>query len=153
MNGSRGTVVAVDSAHGTLTVQTAAGVHAVNERYLAAGGLDHGYALTVHKAQGMTTDRTYLLGSDALYREAGYVGLSRGRLANHLYVVNDDIDEIRSLALEAAHGADALPTEPVAALIAALQWSRAQLTATELKRASDARETRTPERAGAEIAR
>ena len=40
---------------------------------------DYGYALTVHQSQGMTCERALLLGSDALYREAGYVGMSRGR--------------------------------------------------------------------------
>ncbi|MGI9156460.1 MAG: hypothetical protein ACR2FG_07460 [Marmoricola sp.] len=55
--------------------------------YLRDGGLDHGYALTVHQAQGLTCQRAMLLGSDALYREAGYVGLSRGRQRNDLHLV------------------------------------------------------------------
>ena len=42
--------------------------------YLDAGHVTHGYATTIHKAQGATVDRAFLLGSDALYREAGYVG-------------------------------------------------------------------------------
>jgi hypothetical protein len=32
-------------------------------------------------------DRAFLLGSDQLYREAGYVGLSRARLSSELFVV------------------------------------------------------------------
>jgi len=43
--------------------------------YLRCGGLDHGCALTVHQAQGLTCQRAMLLSSDALNREAGYVGL------------------------------------------------------------------------------
>lgn len=31
-------------------------------------------------------DRTFVLGSDRLYREWGYVALSRGRTSNQLYV-------------------------------------------------------------------
>ncbi len=44
-------------------------------KYLGCGGLDHGCALTVHQAQGLTCQRAMLLGSDALNRKAGYVGL------------------------------------------------------------------------------
>jgi len=62
-------------------VVLAGGTH-VPSSYLEAGHLTHAYASTVHKAQGATVDRAYLLGSDRLYREAGYVGMSRGRLSN-----------------------------------------------------------------------
>src|SRR5690606_1187282 len=55
--------------------------------YLDAGHVTHGYATTIHKAQGMTVDRCLTLGTDDLYREAGYVALSRGRTANILYAV------------------------------------------------------------------
>ena len=39
------------------------------------------------RPKGATVDRAFLLGSDQLYREAGYVGMSRGRLSNELFVV------------------------------------------------------------------
>lgn len=55
--------------------------------YLEQGHLTLGYAFTVHKAQGMTVDEAFLLGDDRLFAEAGYVGLSRGRRSNRLYVV------------------------------------------------------------------
>lgn len=48
--------------------------------------LDHGYAMTCHKSQGATVEVALLYGTGALTREAGYVALSRGRTANHLYV-------------------------------------------------------------------
>ncbi|MGH8938143.1 MAG: C-terminal helicase domain-containing protein, partial [Actinomycetes bacterium] len=54
--------------------------------------LDHGYATTCHKAQGATVDVALLYGTAALTREAGYVALSRGRTANHLYVP-DQVDQ------------------------------------------------------------
>lgn len=54
--------------------------------YLGAGHVTHGYAITGHKAQGMTADHTFVLGSDELYREWGYVALSRGRHTNRLYL-------------------------------------------------------------------
>ncbi|PZS04544.1 MAG: hypothetical protein DLM56_05955 [Pseudonocardiales bacterium] len=59
--------------------------------------LDHGYAMTIHKAQGLTVDRALLWADPGLYREAGYVGLSRAREATHVYVAPtfepaDDLD-------------------------------------------------------------
>ncbi|MFP5322917.1 MAG: MobF family relaxase [Acidimicrobiia bacterium] len=57
--------------------------------YLAAGHLDHGYALTVHKAQGATYDVALLYGDEHLYAEAGYTALTRGRDRNHVYVLAD----------------------------------------------------------------
>jgi hypothetical protein len=41
--------------------------------------------MTLHKAQGLTVDHALPHGSQALTREAGYVGLSRGRRENHIY--------------------------------------------------------------------
>jgi conjugative relaxase-like TrwC/TraI family protein len=57
--------------------------------YLADGHLDHGYALTVHKAQGATYDVALLYGDEHLYAEAGYTALTRGRDRNQLYVLAD----------------------------------------------------------------
>ena len=49
--------------------------------------LDHGYALTTHKAQGMTVDRTFVLaGGDMANRELGLVQLSRHRQEARLFV-------------------------------------------------------------------
>ena len=71
LNGTRGTVTAVDSARGRVQVATTEG-RTVNvpHRYLAAGHLTHGYATTVHKAQGATVDAALLLVDDQSYREA-----------------------------------------------------------------------------------
>jgi conjugative relaxase-like TrwC/TraI family protein len=49
--------------------------------------LQHGYARTVHKTQGLTCDVALLLGDDSLYAELGYTGLTRGSDENHLYAV------------------------------------------------------------------
>jgi hypothetical protein len=43
------------------------------------GHVDHGYAATVHKAQGMTVDRAHVLASGMLDRHGAYVALSRHR--------------------------------------------------------------------------
>ena len=41
--------------------------------------IDHGYASTIHKSQGVTVDHSHLLASDGLDRHAAYVGMSRHR--------------------------------------------------------------------------
>lgn len=86
-NGTRLTITALDPGlH--IEGQTSDGRSlAVSWDYAEAGQLQLGYALTVHKAQGVTVDRAFLLGDDRLFAEAGYVGLSRARHANRLYIV------------------------------------------------------------------
>jgi Ti-type conjugative transfer relaxase TraA len=91
INGSRGVVESVDLHTREL------GVRLDDERlvtlppeYLEAGHVAHSYAITGHKAQGMTTDRAFVLGDDSMYREWGYVAMSRGREENRLYVVMGD---------------------------------------------------------------
>ena len=58
--------------------------------YLEDGHLTHVYAITGHKAQGLTCDEAFILGSDVMYREWGYTALSRGRASNRLYLVATD---------------------------------------------------------------
>lgn len=97
LNGTRATVTAMDVRRGALTVETTEGrTVEVRHRYLAAGHLTHGYATTVHKAQGATVDASLLLVDDRSYREAAYTGLSRGRAANRVYVVSDDLEAIEA---------------------------------------------------------
>lgn len=56
---------------------------------------DHGYAMTVHKAQGVTVDRTFVMPSDSMSgREWAYVANSRSRLETKLYVIRDQLDEL-----------------------------------------------------------
>ena len=45
-----------------------------------------GYATTVHGAQGMTADTAHLVASGEESRQTLYVGISRGRQANHIYL-------------------------------------------------------------------
>jgi conjugative relaxase-like TrwC/TraI family protein len=91
VNGTTGTITAIDHTARSLTLQPADTADAVRlpAAYLDNGHLTHGYALTGHKAQGLTCDATFVLGSDEIYREWGYVALSRGRQDNRLYVIDD----------------------------------------------------------------
>lgn len=79
MNGSLGTIKDVD-ARGNLTVKLDGkdgGTAAFNARDY--GHVDHGYAATIHKAQGATVDRVQVLASQYMDRHATYVALSRHR--------------------------------------------------------------------------
>jgi len=62
--------------------------------YLNAGGVDHGYALTAHRAQGGTWDLAISVGADGLYREAAYPVLSRGRHENWLVLTAPELDAL-----------------------------------------------------------
>lgn len=77
--------------------------------------LEHAYARTVHKSQGLTCDVALLLGDDALYAELGYTALTRGRGENHLYSVANMPSDTGDLRL--------------AQVIAALDVSRAKTAA------------------------
>jgi Ti-type conjugative transfer relaxase TraA len=52
--------------------------------------LDHGYAATIHKAQGVTVDRVHVLATPGLDRHAAYVALSRHRDSVQLHYGQDD---------------------------------------------------------------
>ena len=52
--------------------------------------LDHGYAATIHKAQGMTVDQTHVLATPGLDAHGSYVALSRHRDGLSLHYGHDD---------------------------------------------------------------
>jgi conjugative relaxase-like TrwC/TraI family protein len=93
-NGNRGTVTHVDPLPGELCVRLDSGPEvALPAAYLDQGRLTHGYALTVHKAQGATVKQTFVLGSPDFARELGYVAVSRHTDEARFYVnVGDDDD-------------------------------------------------------------
>jgi conjugative relaxase-like TrwC/TraI family protein len=132
-NGQRGTIAHIDAERRTITVTLKQRQITVSGQYLDAGGLDHGYALTIHQAQGLTTARTLILGNDTLFREAGYVALSRGGTRNDLYTATqpDNLDAI----LDDGHvpkSATDDHEDPLNRLAEVLQRSRRQTTALEL---------------------
>ena len=85
VNGDRGTITAASEQRVEITLDRGPNV-TLPGAYLHAGHLTHAYALTIHKAQGLTCDRALVLASRALHQEAGYTALSRGRIENRLYV-------------------------------------------------------------------
>ncbi|KTD99953.1 conjugal transfer protein TraA [Sphingopyxis sp. H038] len=52
--------------------------------------LDHGYAATIHKAQGMTVDKTHVLATPGMDRHGTYVAMSRHRDGLALHYGRDD---------------------------------------------------------------
>jgi hypothetical protein len=80
VNGTRATITRIDPLRRTIHTTGDDGIDLqLDTAYVEAGHVAHGYAITGHKAQGLTVDHTFVLGSAELYREWGYVALSRGR--------------------------------------------------------------------------
>ena len=82
--------------------------------------IDHGYAATIHKAQGMTVDRTHVLATPGLDAHSSYVALSRHRDGMDLHYGRDDFaDEnrlVRTLSRDRAKdmASDYKPTQSYA---------------------------------------
>jgi hypothetical protein len=59
--------------------------------------VDLGYAVTAHRAQGVTVDTSHVVVADTTSRENLYVALTRGRAANTAYVATDVDDDHQHL--------------------------------------------------------
>ncbi len=59
--------------------------------------IDHGYAATIHKAQGVTVDRSYLLTSKHMDGHATYVGMSRHRESADLFYSREEFNNEKAL--------------------------------------------------------
>ncbi|CAG1013426.1 Mobilization protein A [Rhizobiaceae bacterium] len=68
--------------------------------------IDHGYAATIHKAQGMTVDRTHVLATPGMDAHGSYVALSRHRDGTDLHYGRDDFADqdrlVRTLSRDRA---------------------------------------------------
>jgi hypothetical protein len=60
--------------------------------------IDHGYATTIHKSQGATVDRAYVLASDRMDRHLSYVAMTRHREEATLYAGRDEFKELAALS-------------------------------------------------------
>jgi hypothetical protein len=84
LNGDRGEITATHENHVDVKLDRGPEVrlpgHYVEEH------LDYGYAMTAHRVQGATVDKTFVLGSDEASREWGYTALSRHRDSATFYL-------------------------------------------------------------------
>jgi hypothetical protein len=89
----RGRVVAINQRTQTLTIATDDGRQVtLHGEALDADHLDHGYALTVHREQGATADRTHYL-AEGGGRELAYVAMYRARGPSIVHAVADHLDQ------------------------------------------------------------
>jgi Ti-type conjugative transfer relaxase TraA len=86
-NGTLGTVEQVSAQ--SLSVRTDDG-RSVTFDLKHYNRIDHGYAATIHKAQGMTVDHTHVLATPGMDAHSSYVGLSRHRDGAELHYGRDD---------------------------------------------------------------
>src|SRR5690349_6864267 len=86
-NGTLGTIEQVGAQ--SITVQTDDG-RSVRFDLEDYNRIDHGYAATIHKAQGMTVDRAHVLATPGMDAHSSYVALSRHRDGVELHYGRDD---------------------------------------------------------------
>ncbi|MGH9212494.1 MAG: MobF family relaxase [Acidimicrobiales bacterium] len=89
----RGQVIHVDHQTRALTLLTDDGRQVVlSGESLDADHLDHGYALTVHREQGATSDRAHYV-AEGGGRQLAYVAMSRARHHTTVHAVADNLDQ------------------------------------------------------------
>jgi len=59
--------------------------------------VDHGYAATIHKSQGVTVDRTHVLATPGMDRHGAYVALSRHRDSVQVHYGHDEFEDLGKL--------------------------------------------------------
>ncbi|QJU57398.1 Ti-type conjugative transfer relaxase TraA [Sphingomonas sp. AP4-R1] len=94
-NGSLGTVESVSQLRMAVLLDDGRSVAFDMKDY---ADLDHGYAATIHKSQGVTVDRVHVLATPGLDRHAAYVALSRHRDVVELHYGRDDFSDRSELA-------------------------------------------------------
>ena len=87
-NGSLGTVQGIEAGVLSIKLDGAEAAVAIDTKFYKH--LEHGYASTVHKAQGSTVDRAYVLATAHFDRHTAYVALSRHREAVTVFYAADD---------------------------------------------------------------
>jgi ATP-dependent exoDNAse (exonuclease V) alpha subunit len=120
LNGTRGTISAIDERARRLAVTTDDGTSVtIPFAYAEAGSLTHGYAMTIHKAEGATVAIALVLADETMTREQLYTALSRGQQQNAIYLATDD------LRTEVAHAIEAT-CEPIQVLVGIIARTEAK---------------------------
>jgi conjugative relaxase-like TrwC/TraI family protein len=126
-NGDRWTVTGVQD-DGSLTVRRhgSRGTTILPTTYISEH-VDLGYAVTAHRAQGITADTSHVLTDRSTTRENLYVAMTRGRHANLVYVATDRPDDSHTTP----HPADDSDATARSVLYGVLQHVGAELSAHE----------------------
>lgn len=92
-NGMLGTVVSTkdNRGHALLSVWLDSGRGLVFSEGTYRS-IDHGYAATIHKSQGATVDRTFVLATSMMDRHLTYVAMTRHRDRADLYAASEDFE-------------------------------------------------------------
>ncbi|WP_019831087.1 Ti-type conjugative transfer relaxase TraA [Sphingomonas sp. PR090111-T3T-6A] len=93
-NGSLGTVTSISITRMAVMMDDGRSVAFDTKDYT---DIDHGYAATIHKSQGVTIDRVHVLATPGLDRHATYVALSRHRERVDLHYGRDDFADQATL--------------------------------------------------------
>ncbi|MGC4411278.1 Ti-type conjugative transfer relaxase TraA, partial [Rhizobium sp. ST-5] len=100
-NGMLGTVTAVEPDALQVRLdgagQNAARVISIPVRSYQS--FDHGYATTIHKSQGATVDRAFVMASTTMDRHLTYVAMTRHRDAVALYAGRDELNDLKALSM------------------------------------------------------
>jgi Ti-type conjugative transfer relaxase TraA len=100
-NGTLGTIEAVSPGHMAVRTDDGRSVAFDLKDY---AHIDHGYAATFHKSQGVTVDQAHVLATPGMDRHSAYVGLTRHRDGVQLHYGHDDFADqsklVRTLSRE-----------------------------------------------------
>jgi Ti-type conjugative transfer relaxase TraA len=101
-NGMLGTVELAEEGRLGVRLDSAKGPgqgRAVSVSMADYAAVDHGYAVTIHKAQGATVDRVYVLASGTMMdRHLTYVAMTRHRDEAQLYASRDEFRDMAALS-------------------------------------------------------
>ncbi len=99
-NGTLGTIEKIDGKQLSVRLDKAPNEAAKDVRFHVSdyNDIDHGYAATVHKSQGVTVDRSYILTSSYFDRHTAYVALSRHREGAEVYWSREQFKDFNALS-------------------------------------------------------
>ena len=100
-NGMLGLVEAVEDGKLTARLDSPSGRgegRAVSVSTADYAAVDHGYATTIHKSQGATVDRSFVLASETMDRHLTYVAMTRHRDGAALYASREEFADLAALS-------------------------------------------------------
>lgn len=103
-NGSFGTVLELGDRTMRVCLDDGAEKHIDLAEY---GHIEHGYAATVHKAQGATVERTFVMATPGMDAHLSYVALSRHREDTALYAGKADFEDAQELVMRLGRDSEA----------------------------------------------